>query len=329
MRGLVDAWSRFWFRPVQTSTLALFRIAYGLVLTLWTLSLLPDATSFFSADGVLSEGSLPGWRWSLLELGDSRGAVLGLMVILLTAAICVMVGYRTRLATTVSFLLLVSLRWRNIWVMNGGDSLLRHMGFFLMLSPAGAALSVDRWRTARDRFWTHPLRAPWALRLIQIQISTVYLFSVWLKAQGERWNAGTAVSDSLRVQDLLRFKLPWFVTDSLLVANLLTFGTLAVELGLAVLLWNRRALRYVVVLGVTLHLFIELTMSLGFFSTVMILGYLAFVPEETAAAFTERLRARLLRSRWNGLRTFAGPGGTTARSIGDQGESLEPARTAT
>lgn len=297
MRGVVDAWDRFWFRPVETSTLGLFRIAYGLVLSLWTLTLMSDATSFFSEDGVLPEVSLAGWRWSLLELDDSRAAVLVLMAALLGAALCVMVGYRTRLATVVSFLLLVSLRWRNIWVMNGGDSLLRHMGFFLMLAPAGAALSVDRWRSAREGFWTHPPRAPWALRLIQIQVSVVYLFTLWLKAQGERWNAGTAVSDSLRVQDLVRFELPWFVTDSLLVANLLTFGTLAVELALAVLLWNRRARPYVVVLGVTLHLFIELTMSLGFFSVVMILGYLAFLPEDTATAFVARVRSRLFPSR--------------------------------
>lgn len=314
MRRLADAWARFWFEPVETSTLGVFRIAYGLVLTLWTLSLLPDATSFFSEDGVLAEGSTDGWRWSLLELSDSRAAVLALVGVLLVAAVCVMVGYRTRLATIVTFVLLVSLRWRNIWVMNGGDSLLRHMGFFLMLAPSGAALSVDRWRSARDRFWVHPLRAPWALRLIQIQISTVYLFTVWLKAQGERWNAGTAVSDSLRVHDLVRFELPWSVTDSLLVANLLTFGTLAVELALAVLIWNRQARPYVIALGVVLHLFIEVTMSLGFFSMVMVLGYLAFVPEDTASHVVDLVRSRLLRSRWGRLRhVAASPDGTRPR----------------
>jgi hypothetical protein len=315
MGGVLGGWDRFWFRPVATSTLGVFRIAYGFVLTAWTLSLLPDATTFFSEDGVLPETSVDGWRWSFLALDDSRAAVLASMGLLLLAAICVMVGYRTRLATVISFLLLVSLRWRNIWVMNGGDSLLRHMGFFLMLSPAGAALSVDRWRTARDAFWTHPARAPWALRLIQIQISVVYLFTVWLKARGERWVAGTAVSDSLRVDDLVRFELPWFVTDSLLVANLLTYGTLAVELALAVLIWDRRLRPYVIALGVALHLFIELTMSLGFFSMAMIVGYVAFAPEDATGRLVEDVRARLLRSRWDVLRRLAATGvsGATAR----------------
>ena len=308
----IEGWDRFWFRPTATSTLGLFRIAYGLVLTVWALSLLPDATSFFSEDGVMPETSLDGWRWSLFAIDDSRATVLAAMAVLVLAAICVTVGYRTRLATVITFLLLVSLRWRNIWVMNGGDSLLRHMGFFLMLAPAGASLSVDRWRHARDRFWELPARAPWALRLIQIQISTVYLFTVWLKAQGDRWNAGTAVADSLRVDDLVRFELPWALTDSLLVANLLTYGTLAVELALAVLIWVRRARPYVIALGIALHLFIEVTMSLGFFSIVMMLGYLAFVPEEAATRFIESVRTRLAGSQRAGLRRFAATGGADA-----------------
>src|SRR3989337_2055720 len=105
MSGLFEGWDRFWFRPVATSTLGVFRIAYGVVLTVWTFSLLPDATSFFSADGVLAEHSSEGWRWSLLFLDDSPAAVLGLMAVLLVAAICVTVGSRTRLATVVAFLL--------------------------------------------------------------------------------------------------------------------------------------------------------------------------------------------------------------------------------
>ncbi len=68
----------------------------------------------------------------------------------------------------------------------------------------------------------------------------VYLFTVWAKARGERWFGGTAVSESLRVDDLMRFGLPDALTDSVLLANLLTFGTLAVELALALLIWNRR-----------------------------------------------------------------------------------------
>lgn len=73
------------------------------------------------------------------------------------------------------------------------------IAFYLVLAPSGAALSVDRWRRAKDRFWEFPQRAPWALRLIQVQISVVYLSTVWSKVQGTTWNDGTAVSYALRM----------------------------------------------------------------------------------------------------------------------------------
>jgi vitamin K-dependent gamma-carboxylase-like protein len=155
-------------------------------------------------------------------------------------------GFRTRIAAVCAWIGLISLTRRDPYVFNSGDALLRNIALFLALAPSGAALSLDRWRTARSSFWTFPARAPWALRLIQVQISMVYLFTVWAKARGERWFAGTAVSESLRVGDLLRLRLPDALTDSVLLANLLTFGTIAVELSLALFIWNRRWRPYVI-----------------------------------------------------------------------------------
>lgn len=318
MTGLRQAWVRFWFEPESTAALGLFRIAYGLVLTLWTLSLLPDAVAFYSSEGVVSVAQTSGWQWSVLAVADAPWVVMALVGILVAAAVCITVGYRTRLVTVVAFLILVSLRWRNGWIQNGGDHLLRHLGFYLMLAPAGAALSVDRWRAARDRFWEHPRRAPWALRLVQVQVSVVYLFTVWLKVQGERWNDGTAVNESLRLGDVARFELPWQLTDSLLAANLLTYGTLAVELALAVLIWNRAARPYVIGLGVVLHLFIEVTMALGFFSLVMIMAYVAFTTPEAAERAAGRVPHRLSRSKAPWLRRL-GTGDSGAEPVAARG----------
>ncbi len=48
-----DAWERFFFTPESTAPLAVFRIAYGLVITLWTLTQLPHLFVFYGPDGVL------------------------------------------------------------------------------------------------------------------------------------------------------------------------------------------------------------------------------------------------------------------------------------
>jgi hypothetical protein len=203
------------------------------------------------------------------------------------------VGYRTRAAALLVFLGLLAFQRRDPWVFDSGDGLLRVIALYLALAPSGAALSLDRARRARDRFWEFPARAPWALRLMQVQLSVLYLATAWTKLRGTTWNDGTAVSYALRVGDLERFPIPHFVTDSVLVANLMTYGTLAIEIAIGVLVWNRRARPWVLGLGVALHLGIDYSMRVGFFTAAMFVLYLAFVPSDTAARFVLSVRERV------------------------------------
>lgn len=292
MTGLIAAWNRFWFQPTPASTVALFRIAFGAVVVAWAISVLPDATTFFGDGGVLPERELQGAEVGVLAVVSSDAMVYALVGALLVAGVALIFGFHARIASIVVFVALLSLRRRNPWVMNSGDSLLRHISFFLVFAPTGAALSIDRWRRARSRVWAIPNRAPFAMRLIQIQVSLVYLFTVWAKARSPEWVEGTAVFSSMRVGDLTRFDIPWILSESLVLANLAAYATLAVELALAILIWNRRARPWVIGAGVALHLFIEVTFSLGFFSTVMLLSYLAFLPEDTALRWIMAARRR-------------------------------------
>lgn len=77
MKRVVDGWERFWFGPAETSTLAVVRIAYGLVVLGFTVSLAPDVMTFFSRNGVLPRQ--PGGRWIVGLLGTFPGdaAVIG------------------------------------------------------------------------------------------------------------------------------------------------------------------------------------------------------------------------------------------------------------
>lgn len=309
LSGMAAAgWDRFWFAPVPTSTLAAVRIAYGAVLLGWCTLISFDLLAFFSDDGLLPERVSRPWTWSVLDVFSSDTAVVVLFAVLVVAAACLLVGFHTRLAALAAFVALLSFERRNLVVFNSADDLLRLFGLYLVLAPAGAALSVDRWRSARDRFWEFPARAPWALRLVQLQVSAMYLFTVWLKLRGETWNDGTAVSYSLRVVEVGRFDLPGWLTQSAVLVNLLTYGTLAIELALALLIWNRRARPYVIAAGVALHLSIQATIMVGLFSTTVFVGYLAFVPPDTMADLLSRLRRRLSRSELAPLRRLAAAG---------------------
>jgi hypothetical protein len=214
----------------------------------------------------------------------------------LVGAVALTLGYHTRIAAVVVFVGILSLQRANPMIINSGDGLICNLALYCALAPAGASLSVDRLRTAPDRFWEFPQRAPWPLRLVQIQLSVIYLSTVWRKMQGDLWREGTAVSYALRIADIHRFPTPAFLTDSVILAELLTFGTLALELSLAILVWNRAARPWILTLGVSLHLGIEYSILVGFFSVTMLTVYLAFVPPDTASRLVLRVRDRLTRA---------------------------------
>ena len=298
MRKAVETWERFWFSEVESSTYALLRVAFAVVVLAWTISLAPTLYSFFGDGGILPshpDGDVG--SWGLLQLDSGPAAVTALYLLLLVGALCLLVGFKTRLAAVVVFVCLVSFARRDPWVLNSGDLLIVVLAFYVMLTPSGAALSVDRWLEARPRFWDFAKRSLWPLRLIQVQVSLLYFFAVWAKVRGETWNDGTAASYAFRIEDLERFPIPAFVTDSLLLVNLITYGTLAVELALAILVWNGKLRPWVLLLGVMLHLGIDYAVRVGFFSYAALVAYIAFLPPETVSAWVHRLRDRMARSR--------------------------------
>jgi hypothetical protein len=299
MSRIVAAWERFWFAPAPTATVALFRITFGVVVLAWTLSLAPALYSLYSDEGVLPEqpdyGSAA--AWGVLQTFPGNTAVTVLYLLLLVGSLALIVGFQARLAAAVVFVCLVSFSHRNPWVLNSGDLLLSVLAFYLMLAPSGASLSIDRWRRERDRFWHFPTRPIWPLRLVQVQLSVLYLAAVWAKVRGATWNDGTAISYAFRIEDLQRFPVPAFVVDSLLLVNLMTYGTLAVELALGILVWNRVLRPWVLLLGVALHLGIDYAVRVGFFSYAILVAYVAFLPPEAVSARVLRLRDRLARSR--------------------------------
>jgi hypothetical protein len=291
---LAGGWQRFWFEPQSTATLALVRIAFGLLATAWTVSLMPNMFDFFGAGGIEPgrPEHLPG-EWGLLPAAASDQVVVGLFAVLLIACVLLTLGLFTRVAAVVVWLGILSITNANGLIGNSGDGLIRNLAFYLMLAPSGTALSLDRLRTDRARFWECPARAPWALRLIQIQLSIGYLSAVWHKVQNELWRNGTAVSYSLRIEDIHRFPTPGFVTQSVMLTELLTFGTLALELSLAVLVWNRAARPWIMTAGATLHLSIDYFILIGFFSYAMFVCYLAFLRPENAERFIGWVRSRV------------------------------------
>lgn len=279
-RDVARLWNRFFFEPISTLPIAFYRIVFGLTVLADGLLMARNLPEFFGTRGMLSLESAalvtPGFRVNLVRLLPAGEAWLGVFfATYLLAAVCLTLGLRTRTAAAVVWLGMVSLHHRNRLILNSGDTFLRIAAFWLMFSPAGLALSLD----SRRHGGTAPKAEPWAQRMIQIQISILYATTVWLKLSGPDWIDGTALYWVTRLPEFVRFPVP-YVFDHMWTIRALTWGTLAVELALACLVWVRRLRPWVLLAGVVLHLAIEWSMVLALMQWVMIGAYAVFLEEE-------------------------------------------------
>jgi Vitamin K-dependent gamma-carboxylase len=281
---LVGAWNRFFFEPIPANSLGLFRIAYSCVLLATLAQLAPDALVWYGSQGVLSLDNaasvLQGTRLNLFYvLPETNAVVIGFFIFFAMAAVSLLVGFRTRVASVIVWACLVSLHHRNVYVLNAGDHLLRTLSFFLMFAPAGKAYSVDRWLAIRRGASPDvPLIPAWSQRLLQIQVCVMYLDSVAWKLTGKEWIDGTAVYYITHLDEFRRFAVPAFFA-TLWFSRVATWGALAVEFAMGTLVWIRPIRRYVLLSGVLLHLGLEYSMNIPFFQWAVLATYVLFLDD--------------------------------------------------
>jgi hypothetical protein len=296
------------FEPRSVAPMAVFRMALGALVTVWTISIGADVLHFFGPDALAPRASGRG-LWTILGSDPSNQLVLGVYATLLVSAIAVIVGWHTRIASLLMLLALISFSRRDPWVYNSGDAMLRILAFYLVLMPAGEAYALDARRRHGDwRFVAR--RAPWPLWLVRIQLAIIYITTAIEKLPGASWTDGTAVGTALRIADLQRFPVPAFFTESLVLVNLITFGTIAFEIVAGVLIWPKATRRYVIMVGIGLHLGIEYALQVGPFSWAMLVAYLSFA---SADAIED----------WVGRR-FGRPHAQDDDSTEDTGPPLDP-----
>jgi len=289
-RAIVDAWCAFWFTPAPAYTLGLVRIGFGIVAVVWTLTLLPDLSRVFGAQGAAPDFTPRAFQWSVFEIWPGERALLIGWVLLLVAAIAMTVGWHSRIAAIVVFVLIHSFHRRADYILNAGDTIIIIIALVLALSCCGAALSLDQ-RRHDGSFWSAQTLAPWPIRLLQFQLTLIYLVSVQAKLVNKSWTDGSAVFYAWRTDGRWALlETPEWLAGNAILVNAATWGTLVIELAIAILVWNRRWRFWVLAAGVVMHLSMMVTMNVGYFSLAMFVLYLAFVPWETVQKLPERLK---------------------------------------
>lgn len=295
LNRLTHAWNQFFFAPVKPTTIGLFRIGFGIVVFLAVLGRYPYRDIFYGEHGLVSLSTMdlyfPGERWLFFRWLPETDPALNLYFIgLMLATLSLIVGFQSRISSILVFLGLMSLSNRNFFIDNAGDDLMRINSLFLMFAPAGGAYSIDRWLRVRRGLQSsgdYVLSSPWAQRLMQLQVAYLYLNTALLKLPGEGWQDGTAIYYALNYLELRRFNFK-FAFYYLWQIKLVTYSVLVGEFALAILVWWRKARYYVLAVGVSLHLGINLTMQFPIFQYVMIASLINFIDPDDLERWLNR-----------------------------------------
>jgi predicted DCC family thiol-disulfide oxidoreductase YuxK len=134
---------------IDLRALVAFRITIGIIIILDLLQRLPHIVAFYTDFGFMPREALlelfaNPHRISIHTANGQLWFQLLLFALAAIAALCMIVGYRTRVATILSWFLLISLHNRNELILQGGDNLFHLLLFWSMFLPLGASFSLDK-----------------------------------------------------------------------------------------------------------------------------------------------------------------------------------------
>jgi hypothetical protein len=278
LKQLRDVWNQLFFDKKPAEGIAIFRILLGL-LTLFTF--FQDVLrleDFWGPNAIQSvETGMKNYNFPILSIFQHFTMSYNLLYTFITvqfiSLICFTLGYKTRIFSILSFILIVSFQQRNVNMLSSADLLLRILFMIVMFAPTANVFSLD---SLIARIKGKPLPrdvSPWAHRLIQIQIAVVYISTVIAKSKGITWLDGSAVYYSTRLIDLTRFPVP-FLLDWKWFLILSTWLTLITELSLGTLIFIKEFKKPLILIGIIFHLGIEYMMSIPTFEIIMIIGLL-------------------------------------------------------
>lgn len=203
-----ERWNIFLHRlkniySLDIRALGLMRIAFSLLLITDLCIRFSSLEAHYTIQGVVpfKAVELSFWKkgfFSLFELSDQYGFALLFFVLTSIIYTCLLLGYKTKLVSLLSWLMLVSLQNRNTLVNQGGDDLMRMLLFWGIFLPWGNYYAIDAKKKTGCE--TSYLDIP-ALGYISLLFS-VYFFTGVLKHSPEWESEGTALYYALSLDQM-------------------------------------------------------------------------------------------------------------------------------
>jgi len=298
--GIGANWERFWFTPASPLPLGRLRIAVGLITLAYFLSWTADLSRMFAASGLLPPGATQQllqerasgrihFHVSPLFSIDSAAGLYAYHAVAIALATLLTLGVFSRVSGLLTLLAVLMHVHRAPMLTGPLETVLVFMLLYLLIGPAGDAISMDAWRN-RGTELSNP-KPSWtanvSLHLMQVHLAG-FVFLVACSMLGSRfWWDGTALW-SLEAQELSRpVDLSW-LRDFPKLMNGWTHLFVLINLLFPILVWNRLLRPLVVALGIVAWaLMIPLTGQVLYVAAVITAMCSFFADDEQPAAAIE------------------------------------------
>lgn len=260
--------------PQRTWAASYLRVALGMLAALFFVEHCRQISLLWGPHGQISASDLfqSGARDGLLAILWQSGA--GTMFVYsagFISSIALAFGVFPRAMAVVFVATLYEVYSRNGPILNGGQEIILIIAFYLCFADTSHYFCAIRVRTL-ERFPTvqrlSAIVHNAAMTMVVVQISLVYFWSAFFKITGHLWQNGTALYYIMRDEWYTSSVSHLFYLNSTVV-TLATYGTIALEMAFAFLLWNRRLRLPILCSVLVLHLNIAIFMGLSVFALTM------------------------------------------------------------
>jgi hypothetical protein len=253
-----------WLAPEDAARFAAFRVALGV-------ALLADVIHLYIHRSIFS--SLQKLQWPIGPMLVPWSIVL----------VCMIVGYRTRIAVTANYICCVFIlgiaAGREGFSQVAGDSVAISLSLLAVILPCGAVFAADR-MGATESPQSSVAAARWVLAGY---LCSIYVDSGIHKLISPMWYSGLGLATPMSLPSLVWMNVAWTDWFPALLFRIFGWGVIAFELLFPFFYIWRRTRVVTVLLGIAMHIGIALLYPFPTFSALMIAIYMGLLPDRCYA----------------------------------------------
>ena len=203
-------------------------------------------------------------------------------------SITFILGLFPRFSALILFFLLMLFKFRNIFLMDGGDNIITAiLPLFLFINSESLIGSYNRLKEKigiANSFYVFQIHKLFVFG-IMLQVCIIYLFAGLHKLQGEVWTNGTALYYILNSEDFSAYAINEYITRLPIIVYFLTWFTIVFQLSFPFLVWLPKTRKALLILGILLHIGIFVMMRIDNFSFIMLVCYAVFFTDHEYELF--------------------------------------------